>query len=77
LHKIKLGGEFQSSLGYPGNIWLATAHTERQHMNTWTAPLLVATIGTIGSLLVGEPAAALIWIGVALCGYGINRADNR
>ena len=46
-------------------------------MNTWTAPLLVATIGTIGSLLVGEPAAALIWIGVALCGYGINKADNR
>lgn len=46
-------------------------------MNTWAAPLIVAIIGTIGALLVGEPAAAVFAIGIALCGYAINQADNR
>lgn len=64
-------------MGYPGNIWLATAHTERHQMTTWHAPLIVATISIIAGLAVGEPAAAIIGIGVALCGYMINRADNR
>ena len=46
-------------------------------MNTWTAPLLVAIISIIGATLVSEPAAAIFGIGVALCGYMINKADNR
>jgi hypothetical protein len=46
-------------------------------MKTWHAPLIVGTIGTIAGLLIGEPAASLMFIGVALCGYAINKADNR
>jgi hypothetical protein len=46
-------------------------------MTTWQAPLLVAIISIIGAALVSEPAAAVIGIGVALCGYMINKADNR
>jgi hypothetical protein len=46
-------------------------------MKTWTAPLIVATIGTIAALLIQEPAAAIIFIGVALCGYAINKAEER
>jgi hypothetical protein len=46
-------------------------------MKTWHAPLIVATIFTILGIAVGEPAAAVFGIGVALCGYMINKADNR
>jgi hypothetical protein len=46
-------------------------------MKTWAAPLIVAIIGTIMGLSVGEPAAAIFAIGLALCGYAINQADNR
>lgn len=46
-------------------------------MKTWHAPLIVAIISIIAGLGVGEPAAAIIGIGVALCGYAINKADNR
>lgn len=63
-------------MGYPGNIWLATAHTERQHMNTWTAPLIVAIVGTIAAVLVGEPAAALFAYALAILGYAINRKSE-
>lgn len=45
-------------------------------MKPWQAPLIVATIGITGSLIIGEPAAALIWAGVALCGYAINKGAN-
>jgi hypothetical protein len=46
-------------------------------MNTWTAPAIVAILGTILGFSVGEPAVGLIAIGIALCGYAINKADNR
>lgn len=46
-------------------------------MTTWQAPLLVAIISIIAAALVSEPAAGIIGIGVALCGYMINKADNR
>ena len=45
-------------------------------MKPWTAPLIVATIGITLGLLVGEPAAALLAIGIALLGYAINRKAN-
>lgn len=45
-------------------------------MKPWTAPLIIATITIPISLLIGEPAAALIWAGVALCGYAINKGTN-
>lgn len=45
-------------------------------MKTWQAPLIVAAITIPTSFLLGEPAAALIWAGVALCGYAINKAGN-
>lgn len=46
-------------------------------MNTWHAPLIVAILSIIAATLVNEPAAAIFGIGVALCGYAINKADNR
>lgn len=45
-------------------------------MNTWTAPLIVGIIGGTGGLLVGEPAASLIFITIALIGYSLNRKAN-
>jgi len=45
-------------------------------MNNWTAPLIVAILSIIAGLSVGEPAAALIGIGIAYLGYKINKAGN-
>lgn len=45
-------------------------------MKPWTAPLIVAAITIPVSLLIGEPAAALIWAGVALIGYSLNKGTN-
>ena len=45
-------------------------------MQTWTAPLIMGTTGITGSLILGEPAAALIWAGIALLGYAINKKAN-
>lgn len=45
-------------------------------MKTWQAPLTVAIIGIIGGTLTGEPAASLLFIGIALIGYAINRKAN-
>jgi len=42
-------------------------------MTTWAAPLLVAIIGGTGGILVGEPAASLIFLTIALIGYSLNR----
>lgn len=45
-------------------------------MTTWGAPLLVALIGGIGGILVGEPAASLLFLAIALIGYSLNRKAN-
>jgi len=45
-------------------------------MNNWTAPLLVAIIGTIMAIAVHEPAAGLLAWGIAILGYAINKAGN-
>jgi hypothetical protein len=45
-------------------------------MKPWTAPLIIATITIPTSFLLGEPAAALIWTGVALSGYALNKNAN-
>jgi len=45
-------------------------------MKPWTAPAIIAGITIPVSLLIGEPAAALIWAGVALCGYALNKGAN-
>jgi len=45
-------------------------------MKTWHAPLIVAAITIPTSLLIGEPAAALLWAGIALLGYSINKGTN-
>lgn len=45
-------------------------------MKTWTAPAIIAAITIPASLLIGEPAAALIWAGVALLGYALNKGTN-
>ena len=45
-------------------------------MKPWQAPLAVALIGGIGGLIVGEPAASLIFLTIALIGYSLNRKAN-
>jgi hypothetical protein len=45
-------------------------------MKHWEAPLIVAIIGTIAAILVGEPAAALFAFALAILGYAINRKGN-
>lgn len=45
-------------------------------MKTWEAPLIVAIISIIAAIIVNEPAAGLMGIGVAYCGYMINKAGK-
>jgi len=45
-------------------------------MKNWEAPLIVLTLGTIGSLIVGEYAAIILWTGIALLGYALNKSAN-
>ena len=45
-------------------------------MKTWTAPAIVAGITIPISLLLAEPAAALIWAGISLLGYALNKGTN-
>lgn len=52
-------------------------HTQKGNkMKHWEAPLIVAIIGTIAAVLVGEPAAALFAFALAILGYAINRKGN-
>ena len=43
-------------------------------MNNWAAPLLVFTLGTIGSIAVGEPFAFILTVVISSLGYSINKA---
>ena len=45
-------------------------------MKNWEAPLIVAIIGTIAAIIVGEPTAALLAIGLGILGYAINRKSE-
>lgn len=46
-------------------------------MKDWEAPLIVAIIGIIAGIAVGEPAAALLAIGLGILGYAINRKADK
>lgn len=45
-------------------------------MKPQTAPIIVGTIGVILGILVGEPAASLLAIAIAILGYSINKKAN-